>query len=191
VNAPRDAIDLLRDTRRLTIAVTVLLTVQLSGNVYEELVTNVRTYAEPRPASVGELEAGSPLFFYLPWVPLGLVLAVVLVVRLHRLAPPSVARRGRWALASIAVAVTAKAYLIAQVNPEFRRTDIPLDEVRDNAVVWGIVNGMAIIAIAVAMTLLLSWRPRMLEDDVISTRSRRPRDSALTPTLGRSDPTMS
>lgn len=154
---------LLRKTRWLTVAVTILLTVQLSGNMYEELVSNVGAYANPRPESVGELEAGSPLFFYLPWVPIGLVLAVVLVVRLHRMAPAWVAKRGRWALVSIAVAVVAKAYLIAEVNPEFRRADISAAAIRDNAVTWGIVNGIAILAIAVALALFLTWRPRVLD----------------------------
>lgn len=158
------AVSLLRSTRALTVAVVVLLSVQLSGNLYEELVTNVGAYANPRPGSVGELEAGSPLFFYLPWVPTGLVLSVALVVRLHRIAPAHVARRGRWSLGALAVAVAAKVFLISQVNPEFRRTDITSDEIRSLAVTWGVVNGVAILAVGLAMVLLVSWRPRLLDD---------------------------
>lgn len=99
-----DAAALLRRTRRLTVVVVLLLSVQLFGNLYEQLVTNVQTYTDPHPGSIGEVEPGSPLFFYLPWVPIGLVTSVVLVIHLHRLAPRPVARRGRWALASLGVA---------------------------------------------------------------------------------------
>lgn len=154
---------LLVRTRRLTALVVVLLAVQLSGNVYEQLVTNVGTFHDPQPGAVGELEPGSPLFFYLPWVPIGLVLAVVLVTRLHRLAPAQVARRGRWALACLGVAVAAKAVLISQVNPQFRREDIAREQVRSLAVWWGLWNGLAIIAVASALVLLVSWRPRLLD----------------------------
>lgn len=158
-----DVASLLRQTRRLTVAVVVLLSIQLFGNLYEQLVTNVQTYADPRPGSVGELDPGSPLFFYLPWVPIGLILAVVLVVQLHRRGPAYVARRGRWALAALAVAVLAKAVLISQVNPEFRREDIVVQEIRSLAVVWGVGNGLAVIAVAVALVVLTSWRAGLLD----------------------------
>lgn len=159
-----DTASLLRRTRRLTVAVVVLLSIQLFGNLYEQLVTNVQTYADPRPGSVGELDPGSPLFFYLPWVPLGLVLAVVLVAQLHRAAPAHVARRGRWALAALVVAVLAKAALISRVNPEFRREDIAVEEIQSLAVMWGVGNGIAVIAVAVALVLLTSWRAGLLDD---------------------------
>lgn len=158
-----DTASLLRRTRRLTVAVVVLLSIQLFGNLYEQLVTNVQSYADPRPGSVGELDPGSPLFFYLPWVPIGLVLAVVLVVQLHRRAPAHVARRGRWALGALAVAVAAKAALISQVNPEFRREDIAAEEIQSLAVIWGVGNGIAVIAVAVALVLLTSWRAGLLD----------------------------
>jgi hypothetical protein len=157
------AATLLRRTRRLTVVVVVLLSIQLFGNLYEELVTNVRTYAEPQPGSVGALEPGSPLFFYLPWVPIGLVLAVVLVVRLHRSAPRYAAVRGRWALACLAVAFAAKQYLIIGVNPQFRSATIGADDIRSLAVHWGIVNGIAVVTVAVALALLTSWRATLLD----------------------------
>ncbi len=157
------AIALLRRTRRLTIAVVVLLSMQLFGNLYEELVTNVHTYADPQPGSVGALEPGSPLFFYLPWVPIGLVLAVVLVVQLHRQPLRYAARRGRWALASLAAAFAAKQYLIIEVNPQFRRDDVTTDHIRSLAIQWGIINGVAVITVALALVLLTSWRARLLD----------------------------
>lgn len=175
-----EAVDLLRSTRRLTIAVVVLLSVQLFGNLYEEVVTNVATYARPRTGAVGELEAGSPLFFYLPWVPVGLVLAVVLVVRLNRHAPRVVARRGRWALAFLVVAVAAKAVLISQINPQFRREDIALEHVSSLAVQWGVFNAVAIVAVAMALLLMTSWRPQVLDAAASQFRAQnRSSESAL------------
>lgn len=162
-----DPLRLIRRTRRLTVAVVLLLSVQLSGNLYEQLVSNVATYADPRPGAVGELDPGSPLFFYLPWVPLGLLLACVLTVRLHRLAPAWVARRARWALVALAVAVAAKAVLIREINPELRRDDISLEQVRELAVWWWVGNGVAIVAVAAALTLIVSWRARLLDDTTL------------------------
>lgn len=157
-----DVVTLLHRSRRLTVMVVLLLSVQLFGNLYEQLVTNVQTYVDPRPGSVGELDPGSPLFFYLPWVPLGLVLAVVLVIQLHRLAPLHIARRGRWALSFLGVAILAKAALITQVNPQFRRDDISLEHIQSLALVWGVGNGVAVLAVAVAIVLLTSWRAGLL-----------------------------
>lgn len=168
------ALRLLADTRRLTISVVVLLSVQLFGNLYEQLVSNVQTYAAPTTGAVSELAAGSPLFFYMPWVPIGLVLAVMLTVRLHKAAPGKIARRARSAMGWLAVAVVAKAYLISQVNGEFRRTDISLDEIRSLAVIWGIANGIAIVAVAVALVLLTSWRSRVLDTAVAREPVRDP-----------------
>lgn len=169
-----DALRLLSRTRRLTIAVVVLLSIQLFGNLYEQVVTNVQTYASPEVAAVGELEAGSPLFFYLPWVPLGLAAAVLLAVRLHRLAPADVARRARWSLGWLAVAVVSKAFLISQVNPQLRRDDLALGTVRDLAVVWGIANGIAVVAVALALVGLTAWRPRLLTAATEGAAARRP-----------------
>ena len=157
-----DPLQLLARTRRLTVAVTVLLAIQLFGNLYEELVTNVHTYANPRPGAVGALAPGSPLFYYLPWVPLGLLLAVVLVIRLHRMAPAQVARRGRQALLCLGIGVGAKAILISSINPQFRREDISPSQIQSLSVTWGVINGIAIIAVAAAIGLLLTWRPRLL-----------------------------
>ena len=157
-------VQLLRSTRRLTVAVVLLLSLQLFGNLYEELVSNVRVIADPGgQTAVGEVDPGSPLFFYLPWVPIGLALAILLTVRLHRLAPGAIARSARWAMASLAVAVIAKAVLIAQVNPRLRRTDLPTDQLRETAVLWAFGNGLAIITVAVALVLLVAWRPRLLD----------------------------
>jgi hypothetical protein len=157
-------VHLLRSTRRLTVSVVLLLSLQLIGNLYEELVSNVRALADPGgQPTVGELDAGSPLFFYLPWVPIGLGLAVMLTIRLHRLAPAAVARSARWAMAWLAVAVIAKAVLISQVNPQLRRTDLPGEELFQLAIAWAFGNGLAIVAVASALVLLVAWRPRLLD----------------------------
>lgn len=58
----------------------------------------------------------------------------------------------------------AKVALISQVNPEFRREDIAVEEIQSLAVVWGVGNGIAVIAVAVALVLLTSWRAGLLDD---------------------------
>ena len=56
------AVALLRSTRWITISAVVLLSFQLYGNLYEEIVSNVRAIAHPVPGQlVGPLEPGSPL----------------------------------------------------------------------------------------------------------------------------------
>jgi hypothetical protein len=109
------ATTLLRATRPLSATAAVFLAVQLFGNLYEQIVSNPATIADPQVGGlVGELAAGSPLYYYLPWAPLGVVLTVVLAVRLGRLAAPDwVVRRVRGAVAALAVAVVAKVALIA------------------------------------------------------------------------------
>lgn len=156
---------LLRRTRPLTAAATVFLSVQLFGNLYEELVTNVATIAAPRPGGlVGELEPGSPVYYYLPWAPLGVVLVAVLAVRLRRLGAPGwVVRRVRGAVGALAVAVAAKVVLITQVNPRFRDPVGDPGALHDWAVVWAVGNGVAILAVATALALLLTWRARLLD----------------------------
>src|SRR5690348_196443 len=85
-----DPVALLRSTRTLSTAAAVCLAVQLFGNLYEEVVGNVATLADPRPgALVGALAPGSPVYYYLPWAPVGVVLAAVLAVRLRRLGAPA------------------------------------------------------------------------------------------------------
>ena len=156
---------LLHSTRRLTVGVVLLLSLQLFGNLYEQVVTNVQTIADPAShVGVGELAPGSPLFFYLPWVPAGLVLAVVLAVRLHRVATSAIARSARWALAWLIVAVIAKAILIIQVNPDLRRSDLLPHQIRDLGIAWALGNGLAIVAVTSALVLLLTWRPRLLDE---------------------------
>lgn len=159
------AAGLLEATRPLSTVAAVFLALQLFGNLYEEVVTNAATIADPRVgSSVGELAPGSPLFYYLPWAPLGVVLVAVLAVRLGRLGAPTwVARRVQGALAALAVAVAAKVVLITTINPRFRDPSTPVEAVRESAIVWAFGNGAAVLAVAAALVLLLSWRARILD----------------------------
>jgi F0F1-type ATP synthase membrane subunit c/vacuolar-type H+-ATPase subunit K len=160
-----DAAALLRATRALSTSAAVCLAVQLFGNLYEEVVGNVATLADPRPgALVGALAPGSPVYFYLPWAPLGVVLAAVLAVRLRRLdAPAWVVRRMHVALGALAVAVAAKVVLVTTINPRFRDPGATVELLRRSAVTWAFGNGIAIVAVAVALVLLLSWRAAVLD----------------------------
>ena len=155
---------LLRATRPLSTTAAVFLAVQLFGNLYEEVVTNTANITAPRVGGlVGELAPGRPLYYYLPWAPLGVVLVAVLAVRLDRLAAPAwVVRRVRSALAALLVAVAAKVVLITTANPRFRDASSDVEAVRGWAVIWAFGNGVAILAVAAALVLLLSWRARIL-----------------------------
>ncbi|MFI7221281.1 hypothetical protein [Micromonospora maritima] len=159
---------LLRSTRALTLTAALCLAVQLFGNLYEELVSNVAVLARPQPGgAVGALDPGSPMYYYLPWAPLGVILVAVLAHRLaSRGAPAWVVRRLRLALAALAVAVAAKAILVSSVNPRFRDPAENAGTLRELATLWAGINGVAIVAVAVALTLLLSWRARVADHGV-------------------------
>ena len=156
---------LLRRTRRISVLAAALLSVQLFGNLYEQLVTNVAAIANPQVGElVSELAPGSPLYYYLPWVPIGIVLVVVLAVRLPGWSAPTwVIRRVRAAVAALAVAVVAKTILITTVNPRFRDPAGDLTALRDWAITWAVGNAVAIVAVATAITLLLSWRAKVVD----------------------------
>lgn len=87
-------------------------------------------------------------------------------------------RRVRGALAALLVAVIAKVALITQVKPRFRELSSDVETVRKWAVIWAFGNGVAILAVAAALALLLSWRARLLD---ISTAARQPRVDADIP----------
>ncbi len=156
---------LLRHTRALSTAAAACLALQLFGNVYEQVVPNLANLTDPRVGGlVGALAPGSPLYYYLPWAPLGVVLVAVLAARLGRLgAPRWVVRRVRAALGVLAVAVVAKVALITTVNPRFRDPDATVESVRSAAVTWAYGNGVAVVAVAAALVLLLSWRARLVD----------------------------
>src|SRR3954454_7484309 len=104
--------EFLARTRPLSVAATVLLGLQVAGNLYEEVVSNAHAIADPRPGALpGELEAGSPLFFYMPWVAVGAGCAAALRVRHGAAAPRRVRRSWDGALGCLAV-VAVKAALI-------------------------------------------------------------------------------
>jgi F0F1-type ATP synthase membrane subunit c/vacuolar-type H+-ATPase subunit K len=112
------------------------------GNLYEQVVWNPQLLADPRPGSlVGVFAAGSPIYYYLPWGPLAVVLAVV--------------TRAPWpALASLGVSVALKILLITQVNPVFRDPAGTREVVHDHAVLWAFGNGVVVITVAVAILLI-------------------------------------
>jgi len=151
--------ELLRRTRPVSVALTALLAMWLFGNLYEELVPNLQLIANPRPGTVPDLFAvGSPVFYYLPWAPITVVLAVVLRVRFGAAAPPAARRAWDRLLGCVAVGAVAKILLITQVNPVFRDPSASRDVVHGQAVLWAFGNGVAIIAVAAALVLLTSSR---------------------------------
>jgi hypothetical protein len=57
----------------LTVVATVFLAQNVFGNLYEQNAA-LRSLVDPTPgALIGELELGSPLYYYMPWVLIGLV----------------------------------------------------------------------------------------------------------------------
>lgn len=114
----------------------------LFGNLYEQVVWIPQLLVNPRPGSlVGVFAAGSPIYYYLPWAPLCVLLAVV-------------TRAPKPALGCLAVSVAMKILLITQVNPVFRDPAVSRDVVHDNAVLWAFGNGVVIIAVAAAILLV-------------------------------------
>ncbi|SMC58492.1 hypothetical protein [Lentzea albidocapillata] len=127
---------------RFSRLVVPLLSMWLFGNLYEQVVWNPQLLADPRPGSlVGVFAAGSPIYYYLPWGPLAVVLAVV-------------TRAPSPALGCLAVSVAMKVLLITQVNPVFRDPSVSRDVVHDHAVLWAFGNGVVIIAVAAAILLI-------------------------------------
>ena len=64
---------------------------------------------------VGAFAVGSPVYYYLPWTPLSIVLAVILRVRFGDIAPFQVRRAWNGVIGSLAVAMITKVVLIAAV----------------------------------------------------------------------------
>ncbi|WP_112225763.1 hypothetical protein [Lentzea atacamensis] len=126
--------------------VVPLLSMWFFGNLYEQVVWNPQLLADPRPGSlVGVFAAGSPIYYYLPWGPLGVVLAVV-------------TRAPRPALGCLAVSVALKVLLITQVNPVFRDPAVSREVVHGHAVLWAFGNGVVVIAVGAAILLVLRAR---------------------------------
>lgn len=48
------------------------------------------------------------------------------------------------------------------MNPEFRREDIATEEIQSLAVLWGVGNGIAVLAVGAALVFLTSWRAKLL-----------------------------
>ncbi|MEV6239058.1 hypothetical protein [Lentzea sp. NPDC051838] len=122
--------------------VVPLLSMWFFGNLYEQVVWNPQLLADPRPGSlVGVFAAGSPVYYYLPWGPLAVVLAVV-------------TRAPRPALACLALSVAMKILLVTQVNPVFRDPAATRETVHTHAVLWAFGNGVVVIAVAAAILLV-------------------------------------
>lgn len=159
-----DAQNLLRETRRLSAFASVFLGLQLFGNLYEEIVSNVRMLVAPHPSDqVSALSAGSPMYYYLPWAPLGVVLAVALAFRLSKNAPAWVNHRMHWALGFLLLAVLVKVYLVSTINPHFRDASVAPGLLHALAIKWAVLNGLAIVAVAAALWMILAWRGQLID----------------------------
>jgi hypothetical protein len=152
-------VELLRRTGALSICLTALLCMWLFGNLYEALVWNLQLIADPRPGTlVGAFAVGSPVYYYLPWTPLSVVLAVILRLRFGAIVPVHVRRAWTGGIGCLVFAVIIKIFLITQVNPTFRDPTVSSGFVHDRAVMWAFGNGAAIVAVAAAVLLLTRWR---------------------------------
>lgn len=150
--------DLLARTRPWSVTATVLLGMWLFGNVYEEVVWIPGLIADPRPGTlVDALALGSPVCYYLPWAPISVALVVALRVRFGG-ENPSARRAWNRTIAALAVGLIAKVLLITLINPVFRDPAASVDLVHDRAVLWACGNGVAIVAVAVALAHLTAWR---------------------------------
>lgn len=135
--------------------VTALLCMSLFGNLYEQIVWNPQLLADPRPGSVvGTFAVGSAVYYYLPWAPLGIVLAVIMRVRFLTTAPDRVRRAWNAALGCLAVGIAVKILLITRLNPVFRDPAATREHVYDTAVLWAFGNGVAVLTFAAAVLLI-------------------------------------
>ncbi|MFD4669436.1 hypothetical protein ACFWNN_06835 [Lentzea sp. NPDC058450] len=133
---------------RFSRLVVPLLCMWLFGNLYEQVVWNPQLLADPRPGSlVGVFAAGSPVYYYLPWGPLGVALAFA-------------TRAPRPALACLVISVALKVVLITQVNPVFRDPAVTREVVHHNAVLWAFGNAVVVVAMAAAILLIQRDRLR-------------------------------
>lgn len=108
------------------------------------------------------------------------MLVVVLAVRLRGGAPGWIARRVWASAAALLVAVAAKAYLISSVNPLFRDPAADVGALRGYAVGWAVGNGVAIIAVAAVLVLLLGWRRTVVDALVVGHTAGRPGNAVRT-----------
>lgn len=152
---------LLNSTRRVNFAAAFLLSLQFYGNLYEENGA-IKNVVDPVPGDLTPaLAAGSPLYFYMPWVLVGVALTIALLVKLRQHDFPRV-RRDIWiTLACIAVAAAAKALLVTQVNDIFRDPTVSSDHFVAAGWIWLLGNGIAIVASGTALWFLLRWRSRV------------------------------
>lgn len=158
-----DDVSLFRRTRGLTAVAVGLLALQLFGNLYEEVVTNPAVIADPLPGrSVDELAPGSPLYYYMPWVAVGVAVVVALFVRVRRSGQSG--SDLMMALGGVVVTAAAKVVLITSVNPTFRDPLVAPNDLRATAIVWGIGNGVAILAVGFAIAMILRWRARLADE---------------------------
>jgi hypothetical protein len=156
---PTVTLEFLQRTSVLSVSATALLSMWLFGNLYEAVVWNPQLISNPRPGMlVGELAVGSPVYYYLPWGPLGIIFAVILRLRFGPIAPVHVRRAWNGAIGLLVVAVITKVLLITQVNPVFRDPTVSSHTVHDQAVVWAFGNGIATVAVAAGVLLLTRWR---------------------------------
>ncbi|AWS45956.1 hypothetical protein [Streptosporangium sp. 'caverna'] len=137
------------------------------GNLYEA-VTVIPWLATLPPGSMaGQLEIGSPLFYFLPVVIFLLVLVWVLVIRLirggaDRIMPGSV-RSVRGAALLVTLAGITTAILVTTVNPAFHDPTATIDAIRATLVIWEVGNALRMTLLASAAVFLLGWRVRLAD----------------------------
>jgi len=157
------ALRYLKETRALNFGAAFFLSLQFYGNLYEENIA-ISNVTNPVPGRlVQPLDPGSPLYFYVPWVLIGIYLAIALLVRTRSYEPAYIRRDLMRACYSLVIVVAAKVFLITQVNDTFRDSTVSKEHFIYMGWVWLIVNGVAILAGGFTLVMLLRWRRMVLE----------------------------
>ncbi|MDP9849999.1 hypothetical protein [Streptosporangium lutulentum] len=137
------------------------------GNLYEAVTVIPWLATLPPGSAAGQLEIGSPLFYFLPIAVCLLVLAWALVIRLvrggaDRVMPGSVRSAGTAAVLVTLAGVTT-VMLVTTVNPAFHDTTATVDAVQTTLLIWEIGNALRMTLMASAAVCLLAWRIRLAD----------------------------
>jgi Domain of unknown function (DUF1772) len=152
------------------------------GNLHEAVVLRPQLATLPPGSLVGEFEAGSALFYFVPTAVALLTLGGALVIRLARddatKHHPGSARWAAAALVLIVLAAVATGVLNNAINPEFRDSGASVGEVRDTLLVWEAGNAFRTALVAGAAACLLRWRLTLV-DAVLRRAGPHPADTSL------------